>query len=103
MGISTDHIVANGPEGLEKVLGDLLAKTKDSDHFAKQEHYILYQLGSQKSLIKVDTKQVPFKFWHFDLMGRPATVAIKETIARFIWDKCGVKELAAQQDISEDT
>lgn len=96
MGMSTDHIIANGPEGLEKVLGDLLDKAKDDDQFAKQEHYILYQLGSQKSLIKVDTTEIPFKFWHFDLMGRPATVAIKETIARFIWEKCGVKEWALQ-------
>lgn len=96
MGISTDHIVANGPEGLEKVLGDLLAKTKDDTGFSKKDHYILYQLGSQKALIRVSTKEIPFKFWHFDLMGRPATVAIKETIARFIWEKCGERERALQ-------
>ena len=96
MGISTDHIIANGTEGLEKVLDDLLEKTKDDPLFASQSHYILYQLGSQKSLIKVDTVQSPFRFWYYDLMGRPATTAVKETIARFIWDKCGEKDRALQ-------
>lgn len=90
--IPNDSIVAEGPEGLEKVLNELLEKSKQDPAFASQEHNILYKLGSQKSLIKVNTSQMPFKFWHYDLMGRPATTVVKETIARFVWEKCGEKE-----------
>lgn len=92
MEIPSDHIIAEGPEGLEKVLEELLEKSKSDPIFATQDHFILYQLGNQKSLIKIDMSQQPFRFWHYDLMGRPATFAVKDTIARFLWEKCGEKE-----------
>lgn len=89
---SDDYIIAEGPEGLDRVLTELLEKSKADPIFASQEHYVMYQLGNQKSLIKVDTNQTPFKFWYYDLMGRPATIIVKEAIARFLWDKCGLRE-----------
>lgn len=89
---SNDYLVAEGPEGLEKALNELLDKSKSDAVFASQEHYILYQLNSQKSIIKVDASHVPFKLWHHDFMGRPATTAVKDTIAKFLWEKCGEKE-----------
>jgi hypothetical protein len=92
MDIPENCIIAEGPEGLSQVLDILLVKTKQDPIFAAQEHNILYQLGSQKSLIKVDTSSIPFKFQHFDLMGRPATMAVKDTIGRFLWEKCGGEE-----------
>ena len=87
-----DYIVAEGPDGLEKILDELLEKTNQDPSFAKQTHQVLYRLGNQKSVIKIDTSERPFKFLHYDLMGRPATLPIKETIARFLWEKCGEKE-----------
>lgn len=96
--IPPNHIVADGPEGLERVLDELLEKSKTDTQFASDEHFILYQLANQKSLIKVDTSQLPFKFWHNDLMGRPATVAVKHTIAKFLWEKCGEKERCLYED-----
>jgi len=97
MSESVDYIIAEGPEGLEKVLNELLIKVKADPIFAEKEHAILYQLGGQKSVLLVETKQMPFKIWHYDLMGRPETLAVKETLARFLWEKCGEKERYMQE------
>jgi hypothetical protein len=87
-----DYIPAQGPEGLKSVLEDLLEKSKKDPVFAEKEHYIYYQIGEQKSLIKVDMSSNPVTFWYFDLLGRPATRIVKKTIADFLWEKCGEKE-----------
>jgi hypothetical protein len=86
------YIVAKGPEGLTAVLDDLLAQSKADPGVKEKDHYILFELGSQKSLIKMDMTVTPFLFWHYDLLGRPATATIKEVLARFAWEKCGQKE-----------
>lgn len=83
---------AQGPEGLTYVLDDLLDQSLKDAAFAAAPHYVLYELGSQKSLIKVDMSMKPYQFWYCDLLGRPATKVVKETIARFLWEKCGVKD-----------
>lgn len=87
-----DYILAQGPEGLKSVLEDLLEKSQKDPVFAAKEHYIYYQIGEQKSLIKVDMSGHPVTFWYFDLLGRPATRVVKKTIADFLWEKCGEKE-----------
>lgn len=97
MEIPSNYIVAEGPDGLYQVLNELLDKAKSDAVFASQEHYIMYQIGNQKSLIKVDTNIIPFRFWYNDLMGRPATTIVKETIGRFLWEKCGEKEKYMQE------
>ena len=86
------YIVATGPEGLEAVLGELLDKSKTDPKLKERAHYILYELGNQKSLIKIDLNEWPVVFWHYDLLGRPATSVVKDVLARFAWDKCGEKE-----------
>lgn len=86
-----DYLNAEGPEGLSLALNELLEKSKKDPFFAKKEHYVLYQLGQQKSLIKIDTTKMPFRFWHYDLMGRPMTNVVKEVISNFLWEKCGGK------------
>ena len=97
--IPEDSILAEGPEGLAKVLDELLGKTRSDPDFAAAEHYIFYRLGDQKSLIKVDTRQLPFIFYYSDLLGRPATRAVKDTIAKFLWEKCGEKEKYLGRDM----
>jgi hypothetical protein len=97
MDIPVEHIVAEGPDGLMQVLVNLLEQSKNDSAFAKEDHFILYQLGAQKSLILVDTTQIPFKLWHYDLMGRPATIAVKDTIKRFLWEKCGERDRVLQE------
>lgn len=92
MDIPSKYILANGPEGLEKVLNELLEKSKKDSAFASQEHFVLYQLGEQKSLIRVDTDKKPFLFWHYDLLGRPMTMVVKNTIDKFLSEKFGVKQ-----------
>jgi hypothetical protein len=101
MQMRDEYILANGPAGLEEVLAELLARTKNDEAFASEFHYVLYELGNQRSLIRIDTTQFPFKFWHFDLMGRPATKVIRETIARFLLEKCGLKEKYLEEDEME--
>ncbi len=74
------------------VLEALLHKAKQDPAFINQDHYILYQLGNQRSLIKVDMTKTPYHFTYNDLLGRPATNMVKDTIASFLWEKCGEKE-----------
>ena len=90
--LPTEYELAEGPEGLMTFLEGLSTKAQQDPEFKFREHYVLYQLGSQKSLIKVDMTQPPYQFTYSDLLGRPATNAVKETIARFLWEKCGEKE-----------
>jgi hypothetical protein len=80
------YIPAHGPEGLKQVLNDLLEKVKSDHTFAMRQHFIMYQLGGQKSLIKVDMSNPPFQFWYNDVFGRPMTKAVEEVIADFIWE-----------------
>lgn len=84
--LSSNYIKAQGPEGLRCVLDNLLINNESSSQ------YILYQQGNQQSLIKVDLSHQPFQFWYYDLLGRPATRVVKETLARFAWERGGEKE-----------
>lgn len=87
-----EYDLAAGPEGLMALLNTYLVHADADDAFAKMPHYILYRLGSQESVIKVDTSEKPYHFWYCDLQGRPMTMAIKAVIADFLWEKCGEKE-----------
>jgi hypothetical protein len=86
------YIVARGPEGLEQVLESLLERSKTDETLKAKAQYVLYELGNQKSMIKIDMSVWPVVFWHYDLLGRPATNAVKEILSRFAWEKCGEKE-----------
>lgn len=101
MGTPESYIIAEGPEGLKKILEELLEKTKQDAVFAKQAHYVLYQLGNLKSMIRIDTDQVPFKFWCYDLMGRPITLPMREVMSQFLWEHWGVKDISLQ-DVTEE-
>ncbi len=95
-----DYIIAEGPEGLKNILEELLEKSKQDPVFARQEHFVLYTIGNLKSLMKVGTDQAPFKFWCYDLMGRPITLAMKEVLTQFLWEHWGEKEISLQ-DVTE--
>lgn len=92
-----EYIVAEGPEGLRAVLESLLQQTEQDAAFRSQQHHIMYRLKDQKSIIKVDMSQRPYQFWYNDVLGRPATAAVKETIAAFLWERCGEKERYLQE------
>lgn len=81
-----------GSTGLKKQLINLLDRAQSDPAFSVKEHYIMYRLNTQKSLIKVDMTQTPFQFWYYDLQGRPATEIVKKTIASFLSEECGQKE-----------
>lgn len=87
-----EYDLAAGPEGLMSVLNDYLHHATEDKAFASEPHYILYKMGSQESVIKVDVSRRPFHFWYCDLQGRPMTLAVKAVIADFLWEKCGEKE-----------
>lgn len=89
-----NYVRAEGPEGLKKVLEDLFVQATQDPVFAKQEHYVLYQLGGLKSMMRVDTDQAPFKFWCHDLMGRPMTLPMREVLMNFLWEHWGESELS---------
>lgn len=87
-----DYIDATGPQGLWDVLTHLHEKVHAEKHTGPAEFYIRYTLGSQISLIKVDLNADPIQFWYYDLLGRPVTNAVRETIGKFLWEKCGERE-----------
>lgn len=41
--------------------------------------------------------QTPYHFTYSDLLGRPATNAVKDTIANFLWEKCGEERYSGNQ------
>lgn len=86
------YILAQGPEGLEAVLSEILENSKIDPTLKGRAYYVLYEIGSQKSLIKMDLNEWPVVFWYYDLLGRPATSIVKDILARFAWEKCGEKE-----------
>ncbi len=96
-----EYTIAEGPQGLRDVLESFRLQAEASTDFRSREHFIMYRLNAQQSLIKVDMSESPFKFWYCDLLGRPATQTVKNTIADFLWDSCGEKERYAEQTGSE--
>jgi len=84
-----EFTIAEGPQGLMDVLDSFLQQAQQDKVFRARYHYIMYHLKDQKSLIKVDMSEHPYQFWYYDLLGRPATNAVKDTIAEFLWDRCG--------------
>ncbi len=86
-------ILAQGLDGLEAVLNEIIEKSQVDPAMKGRAYMILFELGNQKSLIKMDLNEWPVVFWYYDLLGRPATSAVKDLLARFAWEKCGEKEL----------
>jgi hypothetical protein len=94
--LQPEFTIADGPQGLLEVLETFRCRAEQDAAFRAQEHYIMYKLKAQQSLIKVDMSEQPFQFWYCDLLGRPATNTVKDTIAEFLWERCGVSELNKQ-------
>lgn len=90
--ITPDMTVAEGPHGLMDVLVNFRGQAQQDELFRSEPHYILYRLNAQQSLIKIDFSEEPYQFWYYDLLGRPATNTVKNTIADFLWEKCGIKQ-----------
>ncbi len=93
--------MAEGPEGLQKALSEIYVQSQVDPQFAASVHFIHYQFGQQKSLIKVAP---PFYILHYNLLGRPATEIVKKTILDFISQKCseyGQFEDVSRQDLLE--
>lgn len=86
--LKTDYEIADGPEGLRTLLDNLWERAQQKPG----QYMILYQMGAQKSLIKVDATRQPFEFFYHDLMGRPPTNTVKNVIGTFLWERCGEKE-----------
>lgn len=87
-----DYIDVVGPTELWDTLLRLLEKTRQENLHGPAEYYLRYSLGQQLSYIKVDLNADPIQFWYYDSLGRPMTNAVKETIAKFLWEKGGVSE-----------
>lgn len=94
--LQVPYIIADGPDGLANALETLQEVIQSKPALVSRDFYILYRLGNQKSFIKVDFSQQPIQFWYYDLLGRPITMLVKNTIATFLWEKCGEKERAVK-------
>ncbi len=97
-----EYDLAPGPEALMHLLESYLTAVEKDQAFSGTPRYILYKMGAQESVIKVDTSQRPFQFWYCDLQGRPMTMSVKAVIADFLWEKCGGKERYPDHDESEE-
>jgi hypothetical protein len=94
-------IKVEGPAELANALDELLSQSLADKEFSHDAHYVFYQLGQQQALIKIDMSEKPFQFWYGDLLGRPATRAVKETIAKFLTNKCGETDLFIEVEEQE--
>lgn len=94
--MNPEMTIAEGPEGLMNVLDGFRRQAQQDESFRSEAHYILYRLNAQQSLIKIDFSEEPYQFWYYDLLGRPATNTVKNTIAEFLWEKCGIKQRHGQ-------
>lgn len=90
--ILNDAYEAQGPDGLRDVLNKMLEKSMQDASFRAEPHYVHYQLGAQESFLKIDMSAEPYLFWYCDLDGRPATNAVRNTIANFLLEKFGETE-----------
>lgn len=81
-----NYIIVEGLAELKQALLDLLEKSKRDHEVAIQACYILYRLANQQSLIRVDPF---FHISYYDLLGRSATIAVKDVIGHFLQDHCG--------------
>lgn len=66
-------------------------------------YYILFHMGAQQSLIRVDVGSPHFYFWYYDLLGRPMTKAVKQALAEFLWEHNGQKQAFISAMQQEDT
>lgn len=76
------YLIAKGPEDLERVLNDVWR----NPDLKSQSQNILYSLGQQLALIKVDFSSKEAKVWHVDVtvpFARPATQSIKDAVNNF--------------------
>ena len=89
--MSKKYEEVQGIEGLKSTLQAWYLKAQVDTDFAQQEHYLLYQNGDQKALIKIDFALMPYQFWYYDLLGRPATQSVKQALGRFLWETCNLK------------
>lgn len=71
-----------GPDELMEQLKHLHATSLET---SVNEFVIFYHLGNQRSYIQVDFSCEPFHFYYKDLLGRPMTKAVENTIAEFLW------------------
>ena len=95
------HDTVDGSKELTRLLCDYLEWSRQDQSFANNDHHILYRCGDQASLIRVETRAIPFSLYYCDLSGRPAPRVVKEAVARFLWDRCGEKEKYTNRDDHE--
>lgn len=87
LSLPTEFMRVMGPEALYNQLKECALFAKQNSAYASSEHYILYQLGMQKSLIKLDFSHDPLQIWYCDLQNRPVTNKVKEAVLRFIQEQ----------------
>jgi hypothetical protein len=76
--------IAKGQEALETKIKELWEKSQTDAAVKKEPQDILYNLGQQFALIKVDFSKDPIKFWHDDFaFDRAAIMPIKNAILNF--------------------
>lgn len=99
--MAIENLVSNtttavGPDGLKDALNHIFHQGLQDPLFAAEDHYIMYELGAQKALIKADMSQKPFHFWYCDLLGRPATPGVIRTIEAFLAENGGNQDFLLQ-------
>lgn len=75
---------AEGPDNLSRALDAVYEKNHTTE-----DNYILYRMGSQLSLLRVDLSQKPCHIWYCDSDHRPATSSVLKVIEAFLENKFG--------------
>lgn len=82
------RIAEKTPEALQTALSQYLNRLKAQKELTLDAGVIdiWCKLGDRESLLRVDTQQEPFQFFHDDPQHRPALSAIKDGVKAFVGD-----------------
>lgn len=83
----TDYTVAEGLDGLQHTLVDLIDHARRGSLGDNQTQYVLYRLGQQQSLLRIDLNTAPMQLWFYDLDGRPASSGLVSALGKVFWEQ----------------
>lgn len=81
---SYDYIPVQGLDHLSETLEMLYFKIKANPTLSSEDKYVLFQLGNQKSLLRITFAEEMPHFAYFDLFERPMTKNIKTVLINFL-------------------
>lgn len=74
----TKYDIAQELQGLKSLLAQYMRS------MTKEQQFILYKIGEQESLMRVDFSKQPYQVYYNDKLGRPAPFALKIAVTEIM-------------------